>query len=377
MAELDDLTAACIRCGFCLESCPTFVLTGDEARSPRGRIQLAKEGAFLEGAEAFDSCLGCLACETACPSGVRYGAILKHARERLEERQPRPGLRALLAVVTRPILLRLALTLAELLPDRRLPAPLARLAGSRGSPLLPGPIEHAGWPPFSGPACAKSVPVLRGCAMDVLFPHVHQATERLLARVGFRAVWSHGCCGALHSHAGFPTTGEKLAARHPAAMLTNSAGCGSHIEGSEDVCSFLLRHGLADLLAEAPPRSQRVTYMDACHLDHGQGVRSQPRELLRAVPGLELVELDDHHCCGSAGLYSMLQPDTADQLLERKWQSVLRSGASVVAVGNPGCLSWLARRADDSGVRVAHTIEMLEEAFGSGAEPRGECLGFG
>jgi glycolate oxidase iron-sulfur subunit len=363
VAELSDLTAACIRCGFCLEACPTFVLSGDEARSPRGRIHLAKAGLFEEGAEAFDTCLGCLACETACPSGVRYGEILELARAKLQAARPRPGLRLLLEAVTRPWLLRPALALAGLLPGRRLPARLARLAGGAGSARLPASPAHPGWTPYEGPVPARDVPVLRGCAMDVLFPHVHEATERLLARLGFRAVWSRGCCGALHSHAGFAERGGVMALRHPMGVLTNSAGCGSHLQGSEDVCPFLLRHGLSLLLASAPPYNVRVAYMDACHLAHGQGVRYAPRELLAAVPGLELVELDDQYCCGSAGLYSMLQPETAGALLERKWQSVLRSGAEVVAVGNPGCLSWLASRAEGTGVRVAHTLEVLEEAL--------------
>lgn len=363
MDRLEDLAAACIRCGFCLEACPTFVLSGDETRSPRGRIHLAKAAMFREGAEAFDSCLGCLACETACPSGVRYGEILELARGRLESARPRPGLRLLLAAVTRPALLRIALGLAGLLPGRRLPAPLARLAGGTGAARLPSLPSHRGWPPYDGSPGREPVNVLRGCAMDVVFPHVHEATERLLARIGFRALWSAGCCGALHTHVGYPREGAAMAARHPVGVLTNSAGCGSHLAGSEDVCSFLVRNGLGELLAKAPPWPVRVAYMDACHLAHGQRVRSAPRELLAAVPGLELVELDDPHCCGSAGLYSLLQPETSEELLERKWSSVVRSGAEVVAVGNPGCLSWLAARAEGSRVRVAHTLEVLEESL--------------
>ncbi|MGE0000951.1 MAG: (Fe-S)-binding protein [Fimbriimonadaceae bacterium] len=363
MAELSDLTAACIRCGFCLEACPTFVLSGDEALSPRGRIQLAKEGVFLEGVEAFDSCLGCLACETACPSGVQYGAILEESRSRLEAKRPRAGLKGLLAMVTRPTLLRAAITLGGLLPGRRLPERASHWIGCTGQALVPAAPAHSGWPPYDGPEGWEPVPVLRGCAMDVMFPHVHEATERLLRRVGFQAVWSRGCCGALHSHAGYADQGGAMALRHPAGVLTNSAGCGSHLHGSKDVCSFLIRQGLARLLASAPPYGVRVAYMDACHLAHGQGVRSAPRKLLAAVPGLELVELDDPHCCGSAGLFSMLRPETAGALLERKWASFLRSGAEVLLVGNPGCLSWLAGRAHGTRFRVAHTLEVLEEVL--------------
>jgi len=363
MAEISDLTAPCIRCGFCLEACPTFVLTGDEMRSPRGRIHLAKNGMFVEGGEAFDTCLGCLACETACPSGVRYGEILEHSRARLESERPRPGLRALLAVVSRPRLLRPAIMMAGLLPGRRLPGWLARVFGGIGPARLPEAAKHPGWVPYDGPTPRDTVPVLRGCAMDVLFPHVHEATERLLARVGFRAEWSNGCCGALHSHAGFTSQGGGMTERHGPGVLTNSAGCGSHISGSEDVTTFLLRNGLERMLTKTLPRPRRVAYMDACHLAHGQRVFDPPRWLLRAVPGLELMELDDHHCCGSAGLYSMLLPTTAEALLDRKWQSVLRTGASILVVGNPGCISWLAARAEGSAVRVAHTLELLEEAF--------------
>lgn len=223
--------------------------------------------------------------------------------------------------------------------------------------------------------------------MRVLYPQVHEATRRLLRRVGFKVrEVAQGCCGALHAHNGYlgqaKAMRKDLTARFPGTLpvIVNSAGCGSWLkdgereEGNEgrvfDACEFLHRHGLGKLLRASrqdagAPRG-RITYHDACHLAHGQGIRSAPRELLEAIPGVELVELHEADmCCGSAGIYNIAQPQMARELLERKWANIEATGASVVATGNPGCHAWIAQAAREHGqtVEVLHTLEVLERAF--------------
>jgi glycolate oxidase iron-sulfur subunit len=388
MAErrsLDDLTAQCIRCGFCLESCPTFVLSGDETQSPRGRITLARtlEAGSLEWSDEnkrpFDSCLGCRACEPACPSGVRYAQILEQTRERFGAPAAE---RALLAGLTDPRLFRLQAGLASLLPDRRVPAALSRLLTDEPpeaeAPRLPDPSP---WPPLEEsalPPVRGEVALLLGCVMRVLYPDVHEASRRLLRRIGFRTRDVEApCCGALHAHAGLAEGAERRLARVeaelPPAMATDSAGCGSWLrEGrladrTMDVCVFLHRNGLLGALPSSPGLAGTVaTYHDACHLAHGQGVRSEPRELLAAVPGLRLVALhESDFCCGSAGTFNVRRPRLARRLLDRKWGHVRATGADTVVSGNPGCQSWLAQRAreDGSSLAVRHTLDLLEASF--------------
>lgn len=381
MKPLDELTTKCIRCGFCLEACPTFRLTGEETESPRGRIYLvrsADEGLLDWEATRphIDACLGCRACETACPSGVEYGQIFEAARDRLESAKPRRARRLLLSVLTRPKALRWHLAVGRLIPGRRIPGFVSQLlSGSSPEADRPKPqvanlaeLDEGGMPPVRG-----KVLLLEGCVMQMLYPRVHQATRTLLRRVGFLV---HGtgevCCGALHAHNGRLAEASANLSSLPkgATILTNSAGCGSWLKDSGidavDLSEFLVREGLLELLATSPGLEIDATYHDACHLSHGQGIRNQPRQLIRAIPKLRYHELEEaDFCCGSAGIYNVTQPEMARRLLERKWGHIADSGARVVAMGNPGCHAWIAQAAREHGgqIRVLHTAELLEASF--------------
>jgi glycolate oxidase iron-sulfur subunit len=392
---LGELLTHCIRCGFCLEACPTFEVTADERESPRGRIYLVRSA--LEGQLAWmhvephlNACLGCRACETACPSGVQYGLIAELARQGLEARKPNLIRKALLTGLTNPRVARVQFALARLLPGRRLPPPLsALLSGQPAEAQSPIPQSMDPWPPFEVPKTPLrgEVVLLEGCVMRVLFPAVHEATRRLLRRAGYRVREVHaGCCGALHAHCGLLEDARRLARKLDAdlpadlPLIVNSAGCGSSIKEyahldpeleplarrTLDITVFLFREGLCDQLAEAPGLDDVVTYHDACHLAHGQGVRDEPRALIAAIPGARVVPLPaSDTCCGSAGIYNVVQPKMARELLERKWANIASTGATVVASGNPGCHAWIeqASREKASKVRVLHTAELLEAAF--------------
>lgn len=386
MSRLDDLTSQCIRCGFCLESCPTFVLTANEAESPRGRIYLAKLGEQGnldwrgDVKKAFDTCLGCRACETACPSGVKYGEILELAREKLEEAQPSPSRKRFLDGLTNPKRMRTSLTAAKLLGIKRAPRflNLSDEPATADIPRLPKPRR---WPELRAEDLLEvrgDVDFLEGCAMSVLYPHVNEASVRLLRRVGYRANRVAGCCGALHAHSGFGEEASKLlngldSKRTHSLLVTNSAGCGSHLKANEsserrtsDLAEVLLEAGLPSLLAQSKGLDLTIAYHDACHLAHGQGVVSQPRQLLSAIPGARLVPLPESDmCCGSAGTYNVFEPSRARSLLSRKWGNIVASGADVVVMGNPGCHSWIAQAAKEanSTIRVVHTAEILEASF--------------
>lgn len=398
MKSLDELTSHCIRCGFCLESCPTFVETGEETESPRGRIYLvrsADEGkmAWEEARPHLDQCLGCRACETACPSGVEYGQILEIARDKLERAHPQRAKAALLDGLAHPGKLKLQLLLGKMLPGTKIPGFLSRmLSGEASEADRPNPQTLHRWldldegklPPVRG-----EVYLLEGCVMRVLFPGVHQATRRLLRRVGYTVRETDaGCCGSLHLHVGYldkaRSFAEKLAAAMPEDLpvIVDSAGCGSTMKeygslGSRicdlgsfsrrvlDVSEFLLANGLVEELGKTN-LTTKITYHDACHLAHSQGVRSQPRQLLEAVPGLQIVPLTEADtCCGSAGIYNVTQPKMARRLLERKWRNIEATGADAVVLGNPGCHAWIAQAAREhkSAVKVLHTGELLESAF--------------
>lgn len=415
MKEIGELTTHCIRCGFCLESCPTFAVTGNEMESPRGRIYLVRSAikGKLQWEEDvrphLDLCLGCRNCETACPSAVEYGAILELARDRIEQARPQIVKKGLLASTTSPIILKTQLALGGLLPGRRIPGPLARLLSDdppeadKPSPQPSGhlpPLEESSLPPVKG-----EVYLLEGCAMRVLFPRVHQATRRLLRRIGYRVrETSQGCCGALHAHNGYLDEARKMARKLIDAMpadlpiIVNSAGCGSTmkeyghllagtgfqpvgiqpvgIQGHPapesfaprvfDAAEFLFKNGLLEALATAPGVHERVTYHDACHLSHGQKITQPPRQLIKTIPGIEYVELPEAEmCCGSAGIYNVTQPKMARTLVERKMANVESTGALYVATGNPGCHAWIAQAAREHGgqVTVLHTMELLEAAF--------------
>ncbi len=393
---------ACVHCGFCLPACPTYRVLGEEMDSPRGRIFLMKEA--LEGRLAtsevlpfIDRCLGCLGCETACPSGVRYGELLVPFRELSETRRPRADRllqRLLLTLLLYPNRFRLVARIGILVrPLRRfLPGrPRAMLA------LLPNRLTRTRPLPPVVPAQGKRrarVALLAGCVQQVLEPGINHATVRVLSRNGVEVVVPRGqeCCGALPLHAGFGPLARRLARRNlhtfprdVDAVVTTAAGCGSGMreygllfagrpeaEQAEafaarvqDVSTFL--DGLGLIPPPPLPRPVRVAYHDACHLLHAQGVRDAPRRLLRSVGNLELVEPEDGEiCCGSAGLYNLEHPEIAEDLGRRKAHSLLRTRAEVVVTGNVGCMVQIRThlRALRSFVPVLHTFELLDRAYG-------------
>ncbi|MEI8281459.1 MAG: (Fe-S)-binding protein [Armatimonadota bacterium] len=396
MHDLDELLTHCIRCGFCLEDCPTFVETGNELESPRGRIYLVRSA--LEGKlnwqedvkPHMDLCLGCRACETACPSAVEYGAIFEMARDIIEREKPSLSKRTLLASTTNPGILKAQLAASKFLPGGRVPNFVSKLlSGSNAEADLPTVQPNKPLPTFESEVSVRGeVFMLTGCAMQVLYPRVHECTRRLLRRIGYviRDV-PQGCCGALHAHNGDLSTARKLGTELAKAfeggipIIVNSAGCGSTMKeyadliGPEcadvagrtfDLSEFLLKHGLLDELAKSPGLGGvTVTYHDACHLSHGQKITSPPRELIQAIPNSSYVELPESMmCCGSAGVYNVLQPDMARRLLDRKVGHIQETHAEIVATGNPGCHAWIAQGCrEQKSARVMHTAELLEAAF--------------
>lgn len=398
MKDLSALTSQCIRCGFCLEACPTFTETASELESPRGRIYLVRSA--LDGKlnwqddvkPHLDRCLGCRACETACPSGVEYGNILELARDAIDGERPNRPRQALLKVATDPGLMRLQAKLSTFLPGNRIPNFVSRFV-SGADAEVDKPQIPSDW--HIVPLLAKEVPpvrgevyLLEGCAMRVLFPRVHHATCRLLRRVGYQVrEVKAGCCGAMHAHNGGLDEARERARDLIQAMtddlpiIVNSAGCGSTMkeygellgpEGTSfakrvrDVSEFFLAEGLVKKLATSPGLTNRATYHDACHLAHGQKIWEAPRKLLAAVPGLDLVPLGEADtCCGSAGIYNVTQPKLARQLLDRKMRHIEATGAEIVVLGNPGCHAWIAQGCYESEQKpvVLHLAEMLEASF--------------
>jgi glycolate oxidase iron-sulfur subunit len=406
--NMADAIASCVHCGFCLPTCPTYVTMGEEMDSPRGRIFLMKEvleGQLeLETALPFiDNCLGCQACETACPSGVEYGELITPFRTYAEERRQRaPMDRLLRQMVLRtlpyPGRVRLAARLG------RLGRPVARFMPRSLSAmlrLLPEHLPEAQPLPEIHPAQGvrrARVALLAGCAQQALAPDINWATLRVLARNGVETVIpaTQGCCGALAMHTGAAEQAKPLARRNldafgrdVDAIVTNAAGCGSGMreygllfkgapeqEAGErlaarvvDVSVFL--EGLG--LSAAPPaaeRAMRVAYHDACHLAHAQGVRSAPRRLLEAIGNITLVEPAEWEiCCGSAGTYNVEKPETADALGERKARNLIATGADMIAAGNIGCLTQVEThlRALGHEIPVLHTIQVLDRAYARGA----------
>jgi len=401
-------TLDCVHCGLCLQACPTYLETGSELSSPRGRIYLARgvaEGHIpLTGvtSEEMYLCLGCRACETACPSGVRYGELLEEARAAVERAGARRGLgrriewAALRGVLPHRRRLRGILSLlawVQRLRLDRLALPLLPRALRERHRLLPNVPPHAErrpLPPFT-PAEGERrgrVALLEGCIMPELFGRANRATVRVLARNGFDVVVppAQTCCGALQAHAGDADTARDLLRRNLAAfadpeicaIVINSAGCGAHLRGAghwlaeegetfagrvRDVSEFMMEAGLR------PPDGRlgaRVCYDDPCHLTHGQGVSGAPRALLRAIPGVQLVEhTDAATCCGAAGIYNLTQPEMSEAVLSRKLDALAVADPDIVATGNPGCLMQIARGAAERGLRarVAHPVELLDEAY--------------
>jgi glycolate oxidase iron-sulfur subunit len=408
------LIGDCVHCGFCLPTCPTYVLWGEEMDSPRGRIYLMKEG--LEGepmsdsmVSHWDACLGCMACVTACPSGVQYDRLIEQTRAQVERRHERSAkdkaLRGLifslfphpkrLRVLRGPLRLLQASGLDRAmrrtgLLERVAPqlAAMERLAPRLGKPeKIPERVQAA------GPRRAV-VGLLTGCVQGAFFPGVNAATARVLQAEGCDVVvpGAQGCCGALSAHNGREAEAQDYARRLVDTfeqtgveyVVVNSAGCGStmkeYAELLADDPAYADRaraftekvRDVAEILDELGPVAPRhpleltIAYHDACHLGHAQGVRTQPRSLLKAIPGVELREIAEGElCCGSAGIYNILNPDTARELGDRKAANIVATGADVLVTANPGCLMQVTSAIDRSGhpMGLAHTVEVLDASI--------------
>jgi len=415
-----DFYSKCVRCGLCLNSCPTYRELGVEMDSPRGRIyqMVQVEQGRLPLGESFvrhiDLCLACRSCETACPSGVEYGRLIEAARGQIEKYYRRPPLEAFL----RRIFFR------DILPHRRRLEIVGKLLGfyqrsgleklvltSRVLRLLPGRWDEVARlaprieTPFFTEKLGTAVPAegarryrvafFAGCIANLTFARLNEATVRVLTRNGCDVVIpaGQGCCGALHVHAGMRDLACQLAERNIHAFLaedfdaiiTNAAGCGATLKEYpqlfeeeereflesarafsgrvKDVTEFLAS---IDFKRDFAEMKVRATYQDSCHLGHAQRVRTAPRRLLAAVPGLQLVELKETEiCCGSAGIYNVVHNDIAERLLQEKMRRIEETGAELILTANPGCLLQLRAGVARSGNRrrVLHVVELLDEAY--------------
>jgi glycolate oxidase iron-sulfur subunit len=389
-ASTRELVDTCVHCGFCLPACPTYSLWGDESDSPRGRIHLMSllDRGELEwspsAARHFDRCLGCMACVPACPSGVRYDLLIERTRAERRARAPRGAWgrvldAAIFAAVPRPRLL------------RAMSWPLA--LGIRPFALAPRlrPADLRARPERTTPAAGErrmTAALLEGCVQRALFGRVNRAAARALAADGCEVVVppGQGCCGALALHAGREEEARRRATATVAAfaghdrVVVTAAGCGSAMKGYGDLLGTDEARRLAatvrdvtEVLAELGPAAERrpippsrVVYQDACHLNHAQGVAAQPRAILSAIPGVELIEIEDAGmCCGSAGIYNLVQPRAARELGGRKARAILAAEPDIVATANPGCavqLQAALRRLGRGDVRIAHPAELVAEA---------------
>lgn len=403
--SLAEDIARCVHCGFCLQACPTYLELGTETDSPRGRIALidAMASGRAEPTSALlghlDLCLQCRACETACPSGVAYGRIMEGARAAVMEGPTRPRAWRVRAAALRAILpypRRVGALMSLLRVYARSPLrPLARrIPVLRDADASLPELPRSPFRPAPQPAgLTRSVAMLTGCVMGHMYPRTHDATVRVLNRLGYRVVFpdAQTCCGALSLHAGDRRLTRELARRNIDAFLAaggetfivNSAGCGSTMKeygellaadpayasraaafaaATRDVLEFVAGHDLGPLGAVPVI----VTYQDSCHLVHGQKVTRAPRAILGAIPGLELREMAaPDRCCGSAGIYSLVQPAMSRRLLEQKMDDVAATGARLVATANPGCMSQIeaGMRVRHMDGRVVHVIELLDEAM--------------
>lgn len=410
-----ELVDDCVHCGFCLPSCPTYLLFGEEMDSPRGRIYLMREG--IEGealsesmVRHFDLCLGCLACVTACPSGVQYEKLIESTRQQVERRHPRTRADRLFrefiyALFPYPKRLRFllaplrlyersglqALVRRTLLPH--LPARLQAL-DLLTPPLPPASKPLPSWTPAQGTE-RRRVGVLTGCVQRTFFPEVNAATVRVLAAEGCSVAvpGAQGCCGALSAHAGREEEALRFARRtidvFEAAgvdtVVVNVAGCGSNMKEygyllrddsqyAERAVRFSAKvRDAGEFLAEIGPVAPRyplpltIVYHDACHLQHGQGITRQPRAVLGGIPQLEVREVPHEReiCCGSAGTYNLLEPQAAAELGDRKATNVLAAGADLLVTANPGChlqiQASLRRQGHD--LPAAHLMELVDASI--------------
>jgi glycolate oxidase iron-sulfur subunit len=407
VAESAAQIRKCVHCGFCTATCPTYVLLADERDSPRGRIELIR--AMLESGAPptkatvthIDRCLSCLACKTTCPSGVDYGQLIGHARAHIEDTYRRPWperlLRGLLAwVLPHPARLRVALALGRLSTPLR-----GAFEGAGLKPLaamldlLPARVGGAaagGEGSSQAEALAQPVPpggrgrvaLLHGCVESVVSPQIRAAAVRLIERAGFEVVEvrGEGCCGALSEHLGRADEARAMAAKNLRAwervgpldaIVTTAAGCGTTLKGyghilgaagapaaakARDILEFI---GEAGLPPVTRPGGMAVAYHAPCSLQHGQGIKAGPAALL-ALAGFEVREpAEAHLCCGSAGVYNILQPKLAGELRDRKAANLARTGAAVVAAGNIGCMAQIAPALEAA---VVHPVELLDWATG-------------
>ena len=408
-----DLIRDCVHCGFCLPTCPSYTVFEEEMDSPRGRFVLMRVG-HEEGAEIspemvthFDRCLGCMACVTACPSGVQYDRLIENTRPQLERHTDRPWhqralRRAVFELFTHPGRLRALapvmalegrLGLAERLASLSLVQRSARLRLMLAlAPEVPARAAVRRLPAVTRPrgTARGRIAFMQGCVQRVWFSDVNAATVRVLAAEGFEVHTKAQprCCGALIMHSGVEDEALDLARATIAAyegydaVVTNVAGCGSAMkdyghmlsddpEWAERAAAFSAKvRDVHEVLAEHEPRAQRhplalkVAYHDACHLAHAQGVRQPPRDVLRSIPGLELVEPAEWElCCGSAGIYNVMQPEAAAKLGARKAANLRATGAQVIAAANPGCTMQIAAHLDGDPVPVVHPIELLERSL--------------
>jgi glycolate oxidase iron-sulfur subunit len=422
LAREEEKILACVHCGLCLEACPTYVITGDENDSPRGRIYLmraVKEKRLAVDSLTFethiDRCLGCRACESACPAGVEYGHLLEAARAEIAHSQTKPtGLYRLLYfalkhVWLKPKRLRGAFTFARLLRESGVPRFLIRAGVARGiSPQLEfalalldgssGGKTAGGKSAYRAPEVGKSRPaskvlLFRGCVTEGLFKRINEATERVLKVNGSnpKAPEAQVCCGALHAHAGDLEGARELARQNidafadgDAPIISNAGGCGAmlvsyaHLLADDEAYAqkakeFTSRvrdigqHLEADGFRNgAYIGSTRTTYDASCHLLHGQHGAEASLKMLWAIPDLNFSSLKDSDvCCGGAGVYNLMEPELSDEVLTAKLDHIKQSGAEVVATGNPGCHMQIAAgaRVDGMSVKVCHPVELLDESY--------------
>jgi glycolate oxidase iron-sulfur subunit len=405
----------CVHCGFCLPACPTYKVLGEEMDSPRGRIFLMKN--VLEGELTWDDalpyvdrCLGCVACVTACPSGVEYGELLTPFRAKAEAHRERTWIDRLrramtLATLPYPGRFRMAARFGKIagaiVPRALVPRPLQVMLDLLPAEPLPPARPLPAVTPAIGTRRAR-VALLAGCAQQVLAPNIGWAALRVLSRAGVEVIvpGDQTCCGALALHVGEEAQARTLARQNLRAfptdidaIITTAAGCGSGLrdyahlfDGAPlaeaananafaaraiDIAAFLDRLGLPTL-PPLPGATVTVAYHDACHLAHAQGVRAEPRALLRRIPNVTLVDVPDaSDCCGSAGTYNLDQPEIANDLGRRKANALLATGASIIASGNIGCLTQIrthlaSLRASEPLPEVLHTIELIDRAMTSG-----------